>query len=313
MRVLNVCGVVRESFKVMCSRAKLFAAIALTLTLPLCFIVLAHNLAIHPLADRVRQDTQDAQAHKHLTAERIKLGFLLAAYVLFALLFALLSTSAIVYTVACIYTKRALTYPKVLRVVPRVWRRLLVTFLVAFLFVFFITAAFLAVFLFIFIVFYRLSSVVAMVFWWIAALYFFAVLFHFSCLFNLSCVITVLEESYGLGALRKSIQLIKGRRLVTYILYATYLVLSAVVVLSFDVLAGIGHLALQIFFAILFALLLSFVDLLGTMVFTILYFTCKAYHHESIDMLVLSEHLGAYMGEYVNLRASVQMESMQRT
>eukprot|EP00250_Pteridium_aquilinum_P009004 c18375_g1_i1 orf=586-1575(-) len=315
VQALGVCGVIKQSFSVLHSRARLFAALALTLTLPLCFIVLAHHLAIDPLINRIQenQDLPDADRslRSRITADRVRLGVLLAAYVLLVLAFALLSTAATVYSVACIYTKRPLTYKKVLSVLPKVWRRLLITFLWAFVFVFFLVGAFLAIVLFVYLVFYPLNSIVAEVLWWLVSFFFLAVLFHFTCIFNLASVVSVLEDSYGIKALKKSNLLVKGKRMVAYILYGLYLIFSSAIVIGFDFASVMSSVALQVLIAIIFAFILAFVDQLGIVVFTILYFTCKAFHHESIDMLALSEHLGAYAGEYVNLRASVQMESMQ--
>lgn len=313
---LGVCGVVKQSGSVLCSRAKLFAALALTLTLPLCFIVLAHNLAIDPLLSRIEryQDLPDTDRslRSRITADRIRLGVLLAVYVILVLAFALLSTAATVYSVACIYTKRSLTYRKVLSVLPKVWRRLLITFLWAFVFVFFLVGAFLAIVLFVFLVFFPLNFIVAEVLWWLVSIIFLAALFHFTCVFNVASVVSVLEDSYGIRALKKSNRLIKGKRMVSYTLYAFYLIFSSAVVIGFDFAShSLSSVALRVLLAIIFALLLAFIDQLGIVVFTILYFVCKSIHHESIDMLALSEHLGAYTGEYVNLRASVQMEAMQ--
>ncbi|KAH7427688.1 hypothetical protein KP509_10G055300 [Ceratopteris richardii] len=255
----------------------------------------------------------DGSLRHRITADRIRLGLLLAAYVLLVLAFALLSTAATVYSVACIYTKRTLTFRKVISVLPKVWRRLLITFLWAFVFVFFLLGAFLAIVLFVFLVFYPLSFIVAEVMWWIVSLLFAAALFHFTCIFNLASVISVLEESNGIKALKKSNLLIKGKRIEAYCLYALYLIFTSLVVIGFDFASlSLSKVGLRVLIAIIFAVILAVVEEIGIMVFTILYFTCKAYHHESIDMLALSEHLGAYAGEYVNLRASVQMESTQR-
>ncbi|MCO5604071.1 hypothetical protein L7F22_058228 [Adiantum nelumboides] len=313
---LRLCGVVRQSFSVLCSRAKLFAAIAFTLTLPLCFIILAHYLAIDPLISRIHRYEDraevDSSIRGRITADRIRLGLLLAAYVLLVLVFALLSTAATVYSVACIYTKRPLTFRKVLSVLPKVWRRLLITFLWAFVFVFFLVGTFLSIVLFVYLVFYPLNRIVSEVLWWLVSFVFAAALFHFTCIFNLASVISVLEDSNGIRALKKSNFLIKGKRFVAYGLYALYLIFTSAVVVGFDFASiNLSSAALEVLIAIVFAVLLAFVDQLGIVVFTILYFTCKAYHHEGIDMLALSEHLGAYAGEYVNLRASVQMENMQ--
>ncbi|KAJ6774139.1 PROTEIN putative-RELATED [Salix purpurea] len=54
----------------------------------------------------------------------------------FLLIFSLLSTAAVVYTIACIYTAREVTFKKVMSVVPKVWKRLMITFLSIFIAVF---------------------------------------------------------------------------------------------------------------------------------------------------------------------------------
>jgi DNA-binding transcriptional LysR family regulator len=36
---------------------------------------------------------------------------------------------------------------------------------------------------------------------------------------------------------------------------------------------------------------------------TLLYFSCKSFHHEPVDARALSHHLASYSADYVNLRA----------
>ncbi|KAH7432979.1 hypothetical protein KP509_07G049100 [Ceratopteris richardii] len=313
---MRVCGVVTQSFSVFSVRARLFAIIALTLTLPLCFVVLAHYLAIDPLISRIDryEDVADIEpsVRRHITLDRIRLGLLVACYLLLVLIFALLSTAATIYSVACIYTKRVLTFRKVMHVLPRVWGRLLITFLWAFIFVFLLVGAFLAVVFFVLLVFYSLNRILAEILWWIATLIFAAALFHFTCIFNLATAISVLEDTYGIKALKKSSNLIKGKRLDAYCLYAYFLVFMAAIITGFDLASmNLSSIGVRVLIAIVFALLMAFADQFGIIVFTILYFICKAYHHENIDLLALSEHLGVYAGEYVNLRAAIQMEGLQ--
>lgn len=320
---LGFCGVIKQSQSVLCSRKKLFLAIASTLTLPLCFITLAHGFALDPLISRIQSyedesdsgdvDTNtDRSLHNRIRADRIRLGVLLAVYVLLVLVFSLLSTAATVYSVACIYTKHPLTYRKVFSVLPRVWRRLFVTFVWAFVVVFFLVGAFLAIVLFVLLVFYRLKFIVAEVLWWLASIVFAMLLFHFTCVFCIANVVSVLEESYGFRALIKSHRLLKGKRVVSYTLYALYLLFSAVIVIGFDgSMFNLDSIALEVLITIVFSVFLAIVNQFSIVIFTILYFVYKAFHHESIDMLALSDHLGAYGRQYVNLRASVQMEEMQ--
>ncbi|XP_039000436.1 uncharacterized protein LOC120126282 [Hibiscus syriacus] len=58
------------------------------------------------------------------------------AYFTFLLILSLLSTSVVVYMIACIYTGKETSFKKVISVVPKVWKRLFMTFLWSFAIVF---------------------------------------------------------------------------------------------------------------------------------------------------------------------------------
>lgn len=55
---------------------------------------------------------------------------------------------------------------------------------------------------------------------------------------------------------------------------------------------------------------LVIVNLVGLLVQSVFYYVCKSYHHQGIDKSVLYNHLGGYLGEYVPLKSSVQMENL---
>ncbi|KAF5733569.1 hypothetical protein HS088_TW16G00009 [Tripterygium wilfordii] len=56
--------------------------------------------------------------------------------------------------------------------------------------------------------------------------------------------------------------------------------------------------------------LLVIVNLVGLLVQSVFYYVCKSYHHQGIDKSVLHDHLGDYLGEYVPLKSSIQMENL---
>ncbi|KAF9613470.1 hypothetical protein IFM89_008317 [Coptis chinensis] len=56
---------------------------------------------------------------------------------------------------------------------------------------------------------------------------------------------------------------------------------------------------------------LVIVNLVGLLVQSVFYYVCKSYHHQGIDKSVLYEHLGGYLGEYVPLKSSIQMENLE--
>ncbi|CAA0827048.1 Unknown protein [Striga hermonthica] len=52
------------------------------------------------------------------------------------------------------------------------------------------------------------------------------------------------------------------------------------------------------------------VNLIGLLVQSVFYYVCKSYHHQGIDKSALYNHLGGYLGEYVPLKSSIQMENL---
>ena len=57
-------------------------------------------------------------------------------------------------------------------------------------------------------------------------------------------------------------------------------------------------------------------SLIGTLAsdmicFKAFYSVCKSFHHQGIDKLALLDHLGGYLGEYVPLKSSIQMENLE--
>ncbi|KAA8538335.1 hypothetical protein F0562_027842 [Nyssa sinensis] len=194
------------------------------------------------------------------------------AYFTFLLIFSLLSTSAVVYTIACIYTGREVTFKKVMSVVPKVWKRLMVTFV----------CAFIALFA------YNVAAVLIIVSWlltigdtqggvWVAFILYAVGFVYLTIVWQLASVVSVLEDAGGVKAMTKSKELIKGKMI------------------------GVGILCLLLLFKLF---------LFGLVIQTVLYFVCKSYHHENIDKSTLSDHLEVYLlGEYVPLKAKdVQLE-----
>mgnify|MGYP000733495454 CR=1 FL=1 len=328
----NLTGIVAESARILREYWKLFLSLSSTLVLPLCFMILAHHLVSGPLIHKIRSDERfiesqegsSAAEEKHesdLEGEWTRLLLFFASYLLFVLAFSLLSTAAIVYSVACMYTERSVSYTKVVSVVPMVWKRLLITFL----WVFLIIAAYHFVSIFSIHMAVRwladsnsfifVSTLVALVSIFVSAHV------YISCIWHLASVISVLEESFGISALKKSFHLIKGNQRLGFSLFFLYLISVGVVGLLFhayvvhhhahdeeDMGAHGSSLAGRVLLGALLVAILTFVTLFGMLAQTVFYFSCKAFHHEQIDWMALSEHLGAYMGEYVPLKSAIQME-----
>jgi len=322
-------GIIREAFKILRSYATLLGVLTLTLILPLSFAILGHDLVSKYLFHKLRWDEWTYQDEagspsgqkilRRLRWDWIELIVYLAAYALFVFAFSLLSTAAGVYTVASIYTGKRVSCAKVLSVVPRVWKRLMVTFLWFYIFVFaYTTVSISAVFLLIFFVeVNKLSWEAFHICQILITAVFFCIHVYISMVWHLACVISVLEEKYGLGAMRKSKGLLKGKRITALTLDILYLIFGGIIGWYFDrnVLYGKYYgmgIAERGAYGALLVGLLCFVNLMGLLIQSVFYFVAKSYHHESIDKSSLSDHLEVYLGDYVPLKSSnIQLEDLE--
>ncbi|KAF5175364.1 hypothetical protein FRX31_035049, partial [Thalictrum thalictroides] len=63
--------------------------------------------------------------YEHQIVYEIVCALLALAGMVFSLIFFLLPTSTIIYTIACIYTAKKFTFKTILRVVPKAWMKLM--------------------------------------------------------------------------------------------------------------------------------------------------------------------------------------------
>lgn len=128
-------------------------------------------------------------------------------------------------------------------------------------------------------------------------------------------MVSVLENSYGVKAMIKSRELLKGKMGLGILIFLVLNVIFIVIQILFkvEVVQGwrLGSMERTAFGIVCFSLLSVFF-LFGLVIQTVLYFVCKSYHHENIDKSALSDHLEAFLGEYVPLKArDVQLEQYQ--
>lgn len=322
MQFLGLFGIYKESYKIIISWRKIFSQITLTLILPLSFIFLIHIQISNILFRKIMNNTNEILETQQGTPQYQKLSdiitsewttFLLFKLVYFTslLIFSLLSTSAVVYTIASIYTAREVTFKRVFSVVPKVWKRLMVTFLCTF-FAFFVynTLAILVFIIWALSINYKSGGIAILVI--IGILYFVGML-YLTILWQLASVVTVLEDSYGFKAMMKSNNLIKGKiGLSTLIFLKLNVSFFGIQFLFTKLVVKAWGLTLvdRTAYGILCFVLLSHLFLFGLVIQTVLYFVCKSYHHQSIDKSALSDHLEVYHGEYEPLKdKDVQLEN----
>ncbi|KAL4295924.1 hypothetical protein GQ457_12G010010 [Hibiscus cannabinus] len=321
MQFLGFFGIFDESYKVIFACRKIFGHITLSLILPLSFIYLVHMEVSNLFFRKIINNEIELDYTLSGTPKYDKLADLIsdewayfwlfkAAYFTLYFIISLLSTAAVVYTVACIYTDRELTFKKVIGVVPVVWKRLMVTFLCIFVAMLFYHVVMLAV-LFVLAILIGGSSLgleasIILAFLYLVGLLYLTVIWH------LASVISVLEEAYGFNAMVKGKNLIKGNIWVAVLIFLTLGIVASSLQLAFQSLVMQGSdssMSIRVVYAILCLFLHSMLTLFGLVIQTVIYFVCKSYHHENIDKSALSNHLDVYLGEYVPLKAKdIQLE-----
>ncbi|KAK7293809.1 hypothetical protein RJT34_16684 [Clitoria ternatea] len=324
MQFLGFFGVYKEASKIIVSWRRIFTQISLTLILPLSFIFLIHIEVSNLLFRKILYNTvamegtnpntpQYNKLSDMISSEWITLWLFKIAYFTLLLIFSLLSTSAVVYTIASVYTAKDVTFKKVMSVVPKVWKRLILTFLCAFAAFFaYNVVTMLAIFLWAFTIGIRKGGIAVLVL--IGILYFIGFV-YLTLVWQLASVVTVLEDSWGFQAMLKSKELIKGKMVLSILMFLTLVVSFVLIRILFKetVVNGWSLVSVErIAYGVLCFSLLSCLFLFGLVLQTVLYFVCKSYHHENIDKSALADHLQVYQGEYVPLRAKdVQMEQYQ--
>lgn len=324
MQFLGLFGIYKEANKLIFTWRKIFSKIALTLILPLSFIFLAHMEVSHVLFSKIWHyeialDRTQAGTPKYnklsdlVFSEWAYFWLFKAAYFTFFLILSLLSTAAVVYTVASIYTGRELTFRKVMSVVPKVWKRLMVTFLCIFVAFFVYNAASFTVFIVLALSTPPTSKAAAMTLVALVGVLYLVGLVYLTIIWHLASVVSVLEDLCGFGAMIKSKQLIKGKIWIAIVIFLKLNVSLIVIQVVFQRLVVHGwsvSMVNRVSYGIICFLLLCNLILFGLVIQTVIYFVCKSYHHENIDKSALSDHLEVYLlAEYVPLKAKdVQLE-----
>ncbi|XP_010042860.2 uncharacterized protein LOC104432060 [Eucalyptus grandis] len=321
MQFLGFFGIYKESYKVIFSWRKIFTQITLALILPLAFVFLLHmevsDILLSKIVhneiqlDETRPNTSRSDRISSVLSKEWAVFLLIKALYFTALLvFSLLSTSAVVYTIACIYTGREVAFQKVMSVVPRVWRRLMVTFLCIFL-AMFLYNVIAGVILLTCAIFVGDSNFGILILILLVIAYLVGFM-YMTAVWQLASVVSVLEEDYGVKAMIKSKNLIKGKIIVSIIIFFKLSTSLHLVQFAFEKLVVYGRSAGTLGrcgYGVLCFFLLSMLMVFGLVVQTVIYFVCKSYHHENIDKSALSDHLEVYLGEYVPLKSKdVQLE-----
>ncbi|KAI3672803.1 hypothetical protein L6452_38903 [Arctium lappa] len=299
MQNVGFFGLFKESVKTIFSWKKIFSQITLTFILPLSFIFIAHIIIADILDWRIERYENREYGHYYISRRQSSawIGYWVfrLVYLTFLFLFSLLSTAAIVYTIATVYTGEDVTFKKVLKIVPRVWKRLTLTFLWTY-FGFFIYNMVAGVVGFIWVTTVSDTTFGSILFWVLFSVYCIGFI-YITAVWQLASVVTVLESSYGLKAMMKGNDLIKGKRWLSWFVFLVlYCILAGILMLFYVFIWNYSFFTLIVGLVCLLLLMILF--LVGYVAQTMLYLICKSHHREPIDKMGLSTQLGGYLGEF---------------
>ncbi|KAL8125249.1 hypothetical protein AgCh_012796 [Apium graveolens] len=308
MKSLGVFGIYKEGHKVMAPYRKIFIQIALAFMLPVAFIYLAEMEVSEILFPRQRYNFYGGRYSNTLKDWTVYTLFKLAYYTSL-LIFSLLSTSSVVYSIACIYANRTISFTKVIAVVPKVWKRLMLTFIVTYAFTF-IYLVVVIVTMYLCLANYSGGTTTAVLVYGLLILYIIGIV-YLTIVWQLASIITVLEDFSGIKAMKKSRNLIKGKFWVTLAIFVELNIPVGAIQFVFYVFVIYGNfwaIWKRVLVGISCLVLLVPIFLYQLVLQTIIYFVCKSYHNETIDKPAMSNHLGAY--ERLSDPDEVQMEQV---
>lgn len=185
---------------------------------------------------------------------------------------------------------------------PKVWKRLAATFLWSFaVLVSYHTAS--ATALFLLAEFLRIGGGAPILV--TLAIPYFSGFVYITLLWHLASVVSVLENSYGIGAVIKSKALIKGKMSTAAAIFLLLCLCFFGIQILFEFGAVLPRWGLRIeariAIGIVCFLMLFMVILFGLVAQTVVYFVCKSHHREGIQELLYADHVESYLGDYVSL------------
>ncbi|XP_042485556.1 uncharacterized protein LOC122065765 [Macadamia integrifolia] len=330
LQSLGSIGIYKESFKIIFSWRKIFTKITFALILPYTFIFLAYTLVSDILFSNIINNSRLLQDGIS-SEERVTIWLVKVAYLVFSVIFSLLYTSAVVYTTASFNTTKEPTFKKVMTIIPKVWKRYIVTYLWTFIILFLYTVIAM-VFISLSLIFFVLGPlqtskssaalfnpgiVAGTVLLIVLVVLYFSGVVYMSTVWQFSWAISVLEDCKGTKAMMKSKALLKGKMRVALAILFEFSIVLMMIQFGFKKMVvegeklGMGMWIRVLSGIVCFLLLMQFF-LFWMVVQTVFYIVCKSYHHECIDKSLLEDHLEVYgyVGEYAPLKIKddVQLE-----
>ncbi|KAI3950055.1 hypothetical protein MKW98_008500 [Papaver atlanticum] len=197
-----------------------------------------------------------------------------------------------IFTIASHYVSKPVSCVFILFAIPRLSKRILITFLYALPLM---IGAYVANFAFFYLIdtIPKLNNVIATMFAIIYIFFVTGVDVYIVAFWNLANVILALEPNvHGLSAMKRSKQLLRGKTIIATFLVLVYLLATFTILFIVGLVMVINiHIIIRILLVVFCVIIMAGVNFLGLIGQSILYYACKSYHNQVIDKEVLYAHL----------------------
>ncbi|KAK1361357.1 putative Kinase family protein with leucine-rich repeat domain [Heracleum sosnowskyi] len=315
LQFLGFNGIYKEAYKIIISWKKIFTQITLVLFLPLSLLLLVHIVFTYMYFERLvgynywLYDTEYNKVGREYynksldlaSSELIACWLFHIAYRTFALTFSCPSTFVVVFIISCVYTGREddVTFRRVRTIVPKVWKRLKVTFWWALL-TFLSYYGFVALGLLGWGYFVGLANYASKIVVIVLLISFEAGLMYFMSVWQMASVVSILEDTHGIQAMKRSMEVTRGKRWMTVLILLKLNLFIFFIQVVFEIYVVDGQflgMLPRVGLGILCLGLVLYLNILTLVIQTIIYFVCKScrYHENTAAKTTLSDQLDGYL------------------
>ncbi|KAK9099980.1 hypothetical protein Scep_023410 [Stephania cephalantha] len=280
---LDVAGIFGEASRLPFRNGKLMFFSIILIVLPLLFLLsVLHDSATEPFME-VLEDLIEPDEHPKMREVVVLFGLEFGFFLIFSVI-ALLGISFTVHYAVETHMRRLISVEELLVRTKTTWKRLVITFSSIVL----ITIAYISLLLPLVVPLVSISTFDAMtrrtrlITGFSAAVLY----LYFAVVSTLGIVVTIAEDCYGLKALERARQLIRGHKAYVFILMLFLLLVYAPISLLFllhlteDDQSAVSRHAVGSFVAASFCIAQMFIYV----VFTVFYYECRKSHGEKVEI-----------------------------
>lgn len=285
--MLGILGILREAFKVTWKNKKFLLSITLLVLPPFTMLSMVNNflvktlmLVVASIEAILSSEDNDQSRTEHAFVGirrdfRVLLGLELCSLIALWMV-TLVAMMATVYSSAMAYVGKELTPKGMLLRIKRSLKRPAITWFYVYLFT---IAYFVSNVVLIWVALPGVGAFIipaALVGFFTAALY-----LYLAAVWTLGLIISIVEDDcYGLAALSKAGELIRGRKVQGFVL----MLLLTVIAVALYLVQGFIPFAFCLVIDLMVISLLLLVKLFALLVYTVFYYECKKSHGEKLEM-----------------------------